>query len=185
MMAPTHVTVGLAMGAAVAAVDPALGPAAAAGGAIGGAAPDVDLFVGQHRRTLHAPALLFVPAIIAGGVALAAPTPLSVAVAVGFAAAAVHSASDALGAGEELRPWERTNPNAVYCHATGRWLRARYVVPYDGAPRDFLVTAAFAAPVVLTFDGPIRWLTLALVAGGGVYAALRKRLPKYFEPIVE
>ncbi|SEN67368.1 hypothetical protein SAMN05216388_1004156 [Halorientalis persicus] len=185
MMAPTHVVVGLALGAAVATVEPSLGTAAAIGGAIGGAAPDVDLFVGQHRRTLHAPALLFVPAALAAGLALAAPTPLAVAVAVAFLAAAVHSASDALGAGEELRPWERTNPNAVYCHAAGRWLRARYVVPYDGAPRDFLVTAAFAVPVVLVFSGPIRWLTLALVAGAGVYTALRKRLPKYFEPIVE
>jgi hypothetical protein len=58
-------------------------------------------------------------------------------------------------------------------------------VPYDGAPRDFLATAAFALPVVLVFAGPIRWLTLSLVAGAGVYAALRKRLPKYFAPIVE
>lgn len=185
MMAPTHVLTGLALAAAVATVDPTYATAAAVGGAIGGAAPDVDLFVGEHRRTLHVPLLGFVPAVPAAAIALARPSTLTVAVALAFVAVAVHSLSDALGAGEELRPWERTNPNAVYCHALERWFRARYVVPYDGAPRDFLLSAALAVPVLAVYTGPVRWLTVALVVGGGIYAALRKHLPRYFEPIVE
>jgi len=178
-MAPTHVLAGLVLAAAVATVDPSLGTAGALGGVAGSAFPDLDLLVGTHRRTFHAPVLGFVAAVPAAAVALAWPTPLSVALAVGIAAAAVHSASDVFGAGPELRPWERTNTNAVYCHATGRWLRARYLVPYDGAPRDALLAGVLAVPVVLTFDGPVRWLAVGLVAGGGVYALLRKRVPEY------
>lgn len=184
-MAPTHVMTGLALAAGVATVDPTLGGAAALGGAVGGFLPDLDMFAGQHRRTLHAPVLAFVPAAFAGLGALLAPTPLTVGVAVAFLAAGVHSASDALGGGRELRPWERTNRDAVYCHATGRWFRARYVVPYDGAVRDVLLAAVLAVPVVLTFTGVVRWLAVALVVLGGAYALVRKRIPKYVAPIVE
>lgn len=185
MMAPTHVLVGLAFAAAVARVDPALAMAAAVGGAVGGFAPDIDMFVGQHRRTLHAPVLLFVPALGTVALALVRPTPLSVVLAVGLVAAAVHSASDVLGGGRELRPWERTNRNGVYCHAAGRWLRAQYVIPHDGSPRDALLAALLAVPVVLTFTGPVRWLAVALVVGGALYALVRKRVPDYVEPYLE
>jgi hypothetical protein len=185
MMAPTHLLTGLALATVVATVDPTYATPAALGGVLGGIAPDLDMFVGDHRRTLHAPALGFGPAAVAVAVAAVAPSTLTVGAAVATLAAAVHAASDVLGAGEELRPWERTNPNAVYCHAAGRWLRARYVVPYDGAPRDILLAAGLAVPVVLVYDGPVRWLAVGLVAVGAVYAALRKRLPKYFAPLVE
>lgn len=185
MMAPTHVLVGLVFAAAVARVDPALGMAAAAGGAVGGLAPDTDMFVGQHRRTLHAPVWGFVPAVAAVAVALARPTSPSVAVAVGLVAAAVHSASDVLGGGRELRPWERTNRDGVYCHAAGRWLRARYVVPYDGSTQDALLAAMLAVPVVVTFAGPVRWLAVGLVLVGGLYALVRRHVPDYVEPYIE
>jgi len=185
MMAPTHVLVGLVFAAAVARVDPALASAAAVGGAVGGFAPDIDMFVGQHRRTLHAPVLGFVPALVTVTVALARPTPLAVAAAVGFLAAAVHSASDVLGGGRELRPWERTNRDGVYCHAAGRWLRARYVVPYDGSARDALLAALLSVPVALTFAGPVRWLAVGLVGGGALYALVRRRVPDHVEPYIE
>ncbi len=185
MMAPTHVLVGLVLAAAVARVDPALATAAAVGGVAGGVAPDLDMFVGQHRRTLHAPVLGFVPALATGAVALARPTPPWVALAVGFLAAAVHPASDVLGGGRELRPWERTNRDGVYCHAAGRWLRARYVVPYDGSLRDALLAALLSVPVVVTFTGPVRYVAVALVLAGGLYALVRRRIPDYVEPYIE
>jgi hypothetical protein len=185
MMAPTHVLVGLVFGAAVARVDPALGLAAAVGGAVGGVAPDLDMFVGQHRRTLHAPVFGFVPALAALAAALVRTTPLTVAVAVGLLAAAVHSASDVLGGGRELRPWRRTNRDGVYCHAAGRWLRAQYVVPYDGSPRDALLAALLSVPAVLTFAGPVRWLAAGLVLVGALYAVVRRRVPDYVEPYLE
>ncbi len=184
-MAPTHVLAGLVIAAAVTTVDPTLGTAAAVGGVLGGLAPDFDVFLGQHRQTLHAPVFGFVPAVLAGLVALARPRPLVVAVAVGALAAAVHAGSDVLGGGRELRPWERQNRNGVYCHAAGRWLPAQYVVPYDGSPHDFLLAAVLAVPVVVTYSGTVRWLTVALVAVGALYALVRRRVPDYVEGLVE
>ncbi|MFC4358626.1 metal-dependent hydrolase [Halobium salinum] len=185
MMSPTHVATGLAVAAAVAAVDPALVTAAAAGGVLGGVFPDLDLFAGEHRKTLHFPVLGWIPVLVAVPLALVAPGPATVGLAVACLTAATHAASDVLGAGEELRPWERTNPNAVYCHACGRWLRARYVIRYDGAPEDLLLTVLLTAPALVVFEGPVRLVALGTIAVGVVYAAVRKRVVRYFEPIVD
>lgn len=183
-MSPTHVAAGLALASVVAVVEPAFGVAAAAGGAVGGALPDVDLFVGEHRKTLHFPVLAWPPATLATGVALLASSPLGWGIAVGALAFALHSASDVLGAGEELRPWQRRNPHAVYCHACGRWLRARYVFRYDGAPEDLVATVVLVVPALLVFDGPVRWFAAGLVLVGALYASVRKRVVPYFEAML-
>jgi len=183
-MSPTHVGAGLVVATAVATFEPAVGAAAAVGAVVGGALPDVDLFVGEHRKSLHFPVLGWVPALVATAWALAAPSALAWGVAVGLVAFALHAASDVLGAGEELRPWERTNPYAVYCHACGRWLRARYVVRYDGAPEDVVATGVLVVPAALVFEGPVWWAAVGLVAVGALYAVLRKRVVPYFESMV-
>lgn len=184
-MSPTHVATGLAVAAVVATVAPSLGTAAAVGGIVGAVVPDLDLFVGEHRRTLHFPTLGWLPVAATAPVALLSPAPSTVALACACFTVAIHAASDALGAGEELRPWERTNPNAVYCHARGRWLRARYVIRYDGAPEDLLLAAVLAAPALVVFEGPVRWAAAGMVAVGAVYAAVRKRVVRYFESVAE
>jgi hypothetical protein len=184
MMVLTHAAVGLALAVPVAFLAPEYGSFAAWAGVVGGTVPDLDL-PGEHRRTLHFPLLGAVPTAIAGAVAAVAPSPTSVGVAAGWLAFWVHGASDALGAGEELRPWRRTNTDAVYCHATSRWLRARYAVPYDGHPRDVLVAGIAVAPAVAVFGPPLRWVAVGLVAVGAVYALVRKRIPAYVAPLVE
>lgn len=183
-MVMTHVAVGLLLAVPVAVVAPEFATAAAVGAVAGGAAPDLDLLVGVHRRTLHFPVLGWLVAAPAAAAALAAPSAATVGLGVGALAAAVHATSDVLGAGEELRPWERTNRDAVYDHVSGRWWRARYVVPYDGSPADVAVTAAAATPVAVVYAGPVRWLAVGLVAAAGGYALLRRRLVPYFERIV-
>lgn len=185
MMVLTHVAVGLFLAVLVALVAPEYALEAAVGGAVGGFTPDLDLLVGEHRKTLHFPVLSIPPAIAAAVVAGLAPSPLTVGLAVGAIAFAVHSASDVLGAGEELRPWERTNPDAVYDHRRGCWLRARYLVPYDGHPIDLLVTTAFLVPVLVVYDGPVRCVAAGMVVLAVVYTAVRKYVPAYVAPFVE
>ena len=184
-MAPTHVATGLLLAVPVARVAPEYAEVAVAGGVVGGLLPDIDLLVGEHRRTLHFPALGWALAVPAALAAVVVPSPLTVGVALCALALAVHSAADALGAGEELRPWERTNPNAVYCHLRRRWLRARYLVRYDGAPEDLFLTVVLALPGIVLLDGPLRWIGVPVVCVGVAYTLVRKRLPAYFARVAE
>jgi hypothetical protein len=176
--------VGVALTAPLVVVAPDVAPVAALAGFAGGVAPDLDLFVGTHRRTLHFPLLGWVAALPAVAVAGAVGTPVTVALAAFLVAAAVHAGMDAFGAGTELRPWERTSTDAVYLHPAGRWLRARYWVPYDGSPRDFALTLVCALPGLLLFSGTVRLLCAVSVAVAAPYTLARKRLPPYFERIV-
>ena len=103
MMAPTHVTIGLSIAAVVSSVTPFwLAPAVS--GLVGSLVPDIDLFVGRHRRTLHFPVLGWLPALAASIVAWIASSPISIALSVGAVAFALHAVVDIVGAGEELRP---------------------------------------------------------------------------------
>ncbi|MFB6118018.1 metal-dependent hydrolase [Halosegnis sp.] len=183
MMVVTHVAVGLLVATPIAVFTPDLAVPAAVGAISGGLAPDLDLFVGEHRRTLHVPVL---GPLAAGPAALAfvlVPSPVTVAVAIGVLAAGIHSLSDVLGAGAELRPWERTTTDAVYDHVGGRWLRARYVIPYDGAPRDLLVAGVAAGPPLVVYTGPVRWVLGGLLVVGVGYTALRRQLVPYLERV--
>lgn len=180
----THVAVALAFAIPVALVAPEFATAAAVGAVVGGSFPDLDLFVGEHRRTLHFPVVglaLTIPGVV---LALLVPTSFTVGLALALVGFGVHSASDVLGAGEELRPWERTNTNAVYDHASGYWWQARYVFPYDGSPQDLGLAIATGVPVLLVYDGPIRLGLGAVLGVAAVYAVLRRRLVPYFERIL-
>jgi len=183
-MVITHVAVALAFAVPVALAAPQFATPAAVGAIVGGVFPDLDLLVGEHRRTLHFP--VFGPVLAVPGVVLAflIPTPLTVALALALAGVGLHSASDVLGAGEELRPWERTNTNAVYDHVSGRWWQARYVFPYDGSPQDLVLAVVAGVPVLFVYDGPVRWCLGAALGVAVVYAVLRRRLVPYFERIL-
>lgn len=183
-MAPTHVTIGLSIAAVVSSVTP-FWLAPAVGGLVGSIVPDIDLFVGCHRRTLHFPVLGWLSALAASVVAWIAPSAVSVSLSVGAVAFALHAVVDIAGAGEELRPWEQTNPLAVYCHACGRWFRARYWVRYDGAPEDLGLTLAFALPVLWVYDGWVAFVTIAAVIVGAVYAAVRRWVPGYIASFID
>jgi hypothetical protein len=184
MMVTSHAVVGVAVTAPLLVVAPEFAAVAALAGFAGGVAPDLDLLVGTHRKTLHFPLLGWVAAVPAVGVAALVPTAVTVAAAAFLVAGAVHAGMDAFGAGEEMRPWERTTTDAVYLHPAGRWLRARYWVPYDGSPRDLALTVGGALPGLLLFSGTVRLLCAVAVAVAVPYTLLRRRLPPYFERIV-
>jgi hypothetical protein len=184
MMVFTHVAAGLLLASVVAVVAPAFAVPAVVGAAVGGVLPDLDLFAGTHRRTLHFPDLYWLPTALFGGLALLAPSPLAVAAALAALTAAVHSVSDWFGAGAELRPWERTSREAVYLHVAGRWLPPRYWVRYDGAPEDLLVAAVLSAPALVVYGPSVRRLVVAMLALGACYVAVRKRLPDVEERLL-
>lgn len=184
MMATTHALAGLVLAAAVAATTGDLGllPVAAAG--LGGLFPDFDLYAG-HRKTLHYPVYFSLLAVPVAGVAALTPTPATLAVALFLAAAALHSASDVIGGGLELKPWLGTSERAVYDHFRGRWLAPKRWIRYDGAPEDLAVAMALAVPSVVVFDGTVELAVLAAVAVSGVYVLLRKPMVAVAERLVE
>ncbi|MDS0476508.1 metal-dependent hydrolase [Natrinema sp. 1APR25-10V2] len=175
MMATTHVFTGLALVAPIAYFVPEFALALGVGATLGGLAPDFDL-VFAHRRTLHFPVAglaVAVPAVTVAAIAPSSPTFAGAAFAV---TAWLHAASDALGGGPEMDPWNDRTERAVYDHVRRRWIRPRRWIRYDGAPEDAVVAVALAVPALLVFDG---WF-VAVIAGCVVvsllYALLRRRL---------
>ena len=182
-MLPTHALAGMALALPVALLAPEFGGVALAAGFVGGVLPDLDMYVG-HRKTLHYPTYFSALALVAIALAAVAQTAATVGLALVLLAAAVHSVADVFGGGLELRPWEATSDRAVYDHYRGRWIAPRRWVPYDGAPSDFALSLALAAPLLAVVGGDLRLVVLgALVVGAG-YAALRRSLPALAEVLL-
>jgi len=184
MMATTHAAVGLLLALPLTVVAPELAPVAALAAMAGGVFPDLDLVAGVHRKTLHFPDYYWLGALPALAAASLAPGSVTVATAWFLLSAAVHSVSDAFGAGTEPRPWERTSAQAVYLHSRSRWLAPRYWVRYDGAPEDYLLTVLLLTPGLFVFDSTVRRVALAFIAVGGAYTLVRKRLPDVEERLL-
>jgi hypothetical protein len=183
MMATTHAMAGLAVAALASFVAPEHAPTLAAAGLAGGVFPDLDLYVG-HRRTLHFPVYYAVAAVAAAVAAVLAPGAWTAGGAVFLAAAALHAASDVLGGGLELEPWEATSERAVYSHFHGRWLPPRRFVRYDGSPEDVVVAAGVGVPAALAFGPTVQWLVAGALAVSVGYALVRRRLPRLVRRLV-
>lgn len=177
MMVTTHAAAALLLVAVpVSLLCPQFATAAVGGALLGGVAPDLDLFVGTHRKTLHYPVYASAAGVLAGVVAVAVPSTWSVAAATFLLAAGLHAAADWFGGSDELRPWERRSPRAVYLHPRKRWLRPLHVVRYDGAPEDFLLTVALAVPAAYLLP-PARLVVAVGLVVAAVYTLFRRRVP--------
>lgn len=176
MMATTHAFAGLLLIVPVAYHVPEFAVPLAAGAMAGGIFPDLDVAF-EHRRTLHFPVLYGVLAVPALALALAWTTPVTAGLAAFGAAAWLHAASDVLGGGPELDPWTNPRDEGVYDHVRGRWLRARRIIRYDGAPEDLALGGILAIPALLVFDGTIHVLIAAMLVVSIAYAFVRRQLP--------
>lgn len=181
-MATTHALAGLLLAILASLVAP-VGTIGVVAALVGGVFPDLDLYAG-HRRTLHFPVYYAVAAAGAVAVAILAPRPWTVAAALFLAAAALHSASDVLGGGLELRPWEGSSQRAVYSHYHGGWWKPRRWIRYDGAPEDLGLVVLFAIPAVVAYDGLVESAVVAIVAVSAGYVLVRKPLVTVAERIV-
>lgn len=185
MMAPTHVAAGPVIAIPLLVLSPEFAVVGALAAIVGGIFPDLDLFSGRHRKTLHYPVLYWVAALPILGVAMIVPTAVTIGLAFFLVAAAVHSGLDWFGAGDEIRPWEATSSEGVYVHVSGRWLEPKRWVRYDGAPEDLGLAAALSMPGIVWFGDPVRELLVVALAIGIVYALIRRRVPHYVGPYLE
>jgi hypothetical protein len=183
MMATTHMLAGMSLAVPLFVVAPELAPAALVAGLVGGVVPDLDLYL-RHRKALHFPVYYTVLAVPAIGLAIAVPASWTISIAIGCAAAALHSTMDILGGGLELKPWRETSERAVYSHYLDRWLPPRRWVRYDGAPEDFALAGIIGLPLLATTDGIGQLGILVLLAVSAVYALLRKPVASLTEQLV-
>lgn len=184
MMNTTHAAMGSALATPLVAVAPELAPIAALAGFAGGVFPDLDMVVGEHRRTLHFPVYYSLAALVTSAAALVVPSAISVAVAFFLLSAALHSISDVAGGGLELRPWEPSDDRGVYLHPAKRWVAPRRWIRWDGAPEDLLLAVVLSVPGLWLFGERIRTLTLLGLGVSVLYTAFRKRLPDWDVPIL-
>lgn len=178
MMATTHVFAGLAVVAPIAYAVPKLAVPLAIGAICGGLAPDFDIVL-EHRQTFHAPVLGAPVAALAVAAALLVTTAVTTALAAAAVAAWLHAASDALGGGLEMDPWNNRSERAVYDHVRSTWIRPRRWVRYDGAPEDAVLAVGLAVPGLLVFEG---WVSTVIVGGVAIsagYALVRRRLVEW------
>ncbi|WP_121741703.1 metal-dependent hydrolase [Natronorubrum halophilum] len=175
MMATTHVFAGLAVVAPVAYQVPEFALSLAVGAILGGFAPDFDLVL-VHRRTFHYPIGGLAVAVPAVAIAIEFPSSVTTALAAFAVAAWLHAASDAIGGGPEMDPWNDRSERAVYDHVRGRWIRPRRWIRYDGAPEDAALAVALAVPALVVFGGWIRTVVLGGVTLSLAYALFRRRL---------
>lgn len=177
MMNTTHAAVGVALASVTVVLLPEFAVVAAVAALLGSVFPDLDLFAGVHRKTLHFPVLGWVVAVPATIWAALSPSATSVGVTFFSLGAAAHAAMDAAGAGHELRPWERTSQRAVYAHVPGRWIAPRRWIRYDGAPEDLALMGVVTLPVLVLYDGFVRNVMLLALGVSVVYTTIRKRMP--------
>ncbi|KTG09131.1 hypothetical protein AUR64_15145 [Haloprofundus marisrubri] len=177
MMSPTHIAAGVVIATPLTVLAPELAPTVALAAMAGGVFPDLDLFAGEHRKTLHFPVYYWGLVLPAGVLAAASPSMATIAAFFFFLSAAVHSVADWFCGGNELRPWENTSQHAVFVHPLGRWLPPKRLVRWDGSPEDLLLTVLLSLPGLVLFSGPVRTLTAATLVVAVVYAAVRKRVP--------
>ena len=174
-MATTHALAGAAVATVAFVLAPEFAPLAVGAGFLGGLFPDFDIYVG-HRRTLHYPVYYSIGAVPALVLAAIGPGPSTVAIAAFLVGAALHSASDVLGGGLELRPWHGHSERAVFDHFNGRWLPPKRWIPYDGAPRDLALAGALAVPTYVASSGMLRLLVGLTLIVSAAYTVLRKPL---------
>jgi len=184
-MATTHAAMGAALAALLRPVSPELAVVAALAAVLGGVLPDLDLLVGEHRRTLHYPDYYALLAVPLAAVAALTRSVVAVAFAAAVASAALHSLADAFGGGLGARPWIRDDHRGVYCHLRARWIHPRHWIRWDGAPEDLALCGACTLVAVAAFDGPVRWLLVATLPVSVAYTLLRKRLPEAAPWLVE
>ena len=183
MMATTHALWGMAVALPVLAGEPTLAPVAFGAGLVGGLLPDLDLYAG-HRKTLHYPVYAPLAAVPAVALAIATPSTVTVGVAVGLTAMALHAVTDAAGGGLELRPWLADSDRAVYSHYHGRWIRPRRWVRYDGAPEDLAVAGIATVSLAAVAGSAVTAVAVALLAVSAVYVLVRKPLATLAERLV-
>jgi hypothetical protein len=155
---------------------------------IGSVVPDLDLFIGQHRKTLHYP--VYSGFIFIVTIPLLFVLPITGIYINSFILCfGLHSVLDAIGGGLGKYPWKEQNLPTVYDHYSQKWLyknNFKYRVEYDGSPLDLLISILLAMFIFVATDTPyIRKTVLLSLLIAFVYTIIRKKIVKIEDSLSE
>jgi hypothetical protein len=168
----THVLLGALIGAVYSLLASDYTTVAVFAGILGGGSPDLDMAL-THRKSFHYPIISSVIAVIAGVLVVLVPSVWTVFLFFFLLAAAVHSVTDILGGGKEMRPWLEMDERAVYNHITDEWVRPRRII-YDGSISDLAISVITAAVLFYLLPSSFDPLIATILGLGIVYAILRR-----------
>lgn len=181
MMLPTHIIGALFLSIPIIAFYPDLIRVVFIGSVFGGVAPDLDLIIGQHRKSFHHPYIFSLGLFTAISLLVAFPEST---ILVGFLAFMIgcvsHIVGDLMGSGLEHKPWDQTSTRCVYNHVRQEWIPPSYILGYDGSLRDMGVLLVLSGVVYIFYHQMmyIEQAVLVLLSIGMVYTIVRRTLPK-------
>lgn len=198
MMLPTHILVSLCFSLLfiyINPVNPVYATELLIAAIIGGIIPDLDMFIGQHRKTLHnIPLYIGLILLSLIGVINTYITEILneyifiIGLIIGLGAIG-HILSDILGSGLEKKPWEKTSNHCVYNHFTKSWIAPTHIFGHDGSIRDLSLLLILSTIIIfiqpsqlIPFIHIIIYISIFI---GFSYTVIRKKLPQLEEKLVK
>lgn len=177
MMVFTHILVGILLTSVVTIVAPYDPLLLVIVGGFGGLFPDLDM-LGVHRKTFHFPVVYPILSGLLLLIGFLIGIEILIIIALGTAAAGLHSLMDILGGGKEMRPWRETDDRAAFNHVSNEWISPRRVL-YDGSWPDFVLAALSGSLIALIFSGKFFILISFLIGCAFIYTLMRRLITRY------
>jgi len=162
MMLPTHALSGMIISLPLFYLKPELAYIGLIAGLIGSVFPDADMYWG-HRKTLHYPVYYSVIALVSITTFLIYTTPVTLAISFFLIGCTIHTLSDILTAGLELKPWKQQSKKAVYNHYSKEWIEPRHIIAYDGSKGDLVILLCLAIPLLFVVGPKSQIFILSMV----------------------
>lgn len=178
MMLPTHILVSILFMLPLITLFPEYTHIIIYSSIIGGIFPDLDMLIGQHRKTLHNISLYIL--ILLGSIPIyIIYPPLGIILFIVSIVASIHMGFDVLSGGLERKPWLKTSNKAIYNHLTDEWIPPKHTFDYDGSYKD-LSFAILLSIVIYTYNIQVNYINIflgLLLSISILYTFTRKYLP--------
>ena len=183
-MLPTHALSGMIISLPLFYFKPELAYIGLISGLIGSVFPDSDMYWG-HRKTLHYPVYYSVLAFLSLTAFLIYTTPATLAISFFLIGCTIHTLSDILTAGLELKPWKQQSKKAVYNHYSQEWIEPKHIIAYDGSKGDLAILLSLSIPLLFILGPKSKLFVFTMVIIGIIYSLLRKKLPNIGVQLIE
>lgn len=156
---------------------------------LGSFLPDIDMFFGKHRKTLHFPVYSVILLLFLIMISLFYYSLWNILLFVFLISYIIHVIGDIAGSGWEKEPWEQREERVVYDHINEQWIRAKRYIDYDGSKKDAIVlligavTLISVTTVFSVYNLLLYSIIISCIVSGVIYTAFRKTVfsPVYME----